>query len=642
MAAMAITLVLILALSAIPKAQQMRPLPAHWVYKLDILTEPTLAERRATHEVVLIQFAVPWCFQCLNVLNDWRDALAKIEEWNLPSGTLTFGVIDAERESSLVASWNVSNFPHILFFVRSTGQAGVYYGSTAPADILKFVKAKAYPISSIDTVQGLLALTRKGLAKTVAIMCHTEVTAESTSVTDRSCTLAETGKFGARAGAHSQLQSFDGCPEEESNWCRINLPRHADGRPNDLCSLKSHECPCSCSFVNVTSERLEDEECADVIEASTPAEDLQEWTMRHRQVLQLPLRLGDNTSFSAFRFAAIRMNTERKLFGVVNSTAVCNAIGLWPGQTGLVRLTGADVLGNGGAPVNAFAGSTCRVRLDDSCAEDHCARLDAAQCSEERCCNLDEPTAFEISSLLLAHWLPPVLQVKPATMSLLLAENRHSYGVASTVGIVFVPPLNTSHPADARTDCGRRGWRQLPTANQSVSLHSLSARSLAEGRSQLRPLLLSALVGAAQRHRGMLTLALSSCGSLSEAVLAFFDVASEALTILDADEVCAPPMPKCPAQCPQQFASLQSRRSCATLRQRLGHLPALGACPIVPTMLLLRAEEHPEHLHSGPRDPIVSDVVPLAYVYPPTAREAVTQYYQEIIEVALNRFHSQD
>ena len=55
----AIALLLILALNAIPKAQQMRSLPAHWVYKLNIVTELTLAETRAAHEVVLIQFAVP-------------------------------------------------------------------------------------------------------------------------------------------------------------------------------------------------------------------------------------------------------------------------------------------------------------------------------------------------------------------------------------------------------------------------------------------------------------------------------------------------------------------------------------------------------------------------------------------------------
>ena len=55
----AIALVLIFALTSIPEAQQMPSLPEHWVYKLDMLSELALAERRATHEVVLIQFAVP-------------------------------------------------------------------------------------------------------------------------------------------------------------------------------------------------------------------------------------------------------------------------------------------------------------------------------------------------------------------------------------------------------------------------------------------------------------------------------------------------------------------------------------------------------------------------------------------------------
>ena len=117
------------------------------------------------------------------------------QEWNLPSGSLSFGVIDAERVrmkaylctdlavvvqfavafwrrkdhllrngTSLVfrASWSCSSaqefeivlwfvsYPTLIiltsnankmfsmqcqFFVRLTGQVGVYYGSTAPADV---------------------------------------------------------------------------------------------------------------------------------------------------------------------------------------------------------------------------------------------------------------------------------------------------------------------------------------------------------------------------------------------------------------------------------------------------------------------------------------------------------------------------
>lgn len=61
-----------------------------------------------------------------------------------------------------------------------------------------------------------------------------------------------------------------------------------------------------------------------------------------------------------------------------------------------------------------------------------------------------------------------------------------------------------------------------------------------------------------------------------------------------------------------------------------------------PSNFLTITSPNKQNLHSGPRDPIVSDVVPLAYAYPPTAQEAVAQYYEGIIEVALNRFHSKD
>ena len=51
-------LVLTFAVASVPQGQQMLPLPAHWVKKLDVLDDVALAERRATHDVVLIQFAV--------------------------------------------------------------------------------------------------------------------------------------------------------------------------------------------------------------------------------------------------------------------------------------------------------------------------------------------------------------------------------------------------------------------------------------------------------------------------------------------------------------------------------------------------------------------------------------------------------
>ena len=51
-------LVLTFVVASVPQGRQMPPLPAHWVKKLDVLDEVALAERRATHDVVLIQFAV--------------------------------------------------------------------------------------------------------------------------------------------------------------------------------------------------------------------------------------------------------------------------------------------------------------------------------------------------------------------------------------------------------------------------------------------------------------------------------------------------------------------------------------------------------------------------------------------------------
>ena len=85
----------------------------------------------------------------------------------------------------------------------------------------------------------------------------------------------------------------------------------------------------------------------------------------------------------------------------------------------------------------------------------------------------------------------------------------------------------------------------------------------------------------------------------------------------------------------------------------------MGACPVVPTLLLLRADEdraqvrlraraggrtHPLTRPRAPtltttqRPPAEADLVPLPYVYAPEAEAAVSRHYEALVEDALKRF----